>query len=249
MSDKQYYIRTSYGVFLFVFVLFFIRYFNISYPLAITTKNESGDFSVVGEGKITIVPDTAYVDVGISVDNATSVEVAQNEIDKKNNDILKAIAKLGINKKDITTSNYSIYPNRAYDNGKNTVSGYNGNVTITIKTSTIALVSQIVTDVTKAGANQIQGTRYTVDKPEIYREKAREKAIANAKEQAAKISSSIGLRLGRITNIIEQPAINSAPYLMDAKIAMGGMGGAPAPDIEPGNQTISSTVTLFFEKK
>lgn len=229
-------------------VLYFIKVFDISYPITIVTSTKSSELSVVGEGKIDVVPDIAYVDAGVSINNAVTVEEAQKNMDEVNNKIIQAMQGLGIKKTDIQTSNYSINPNYTYENNQNKLSGYNGNASITIKVRTVSMVTKVIEEVTKAGANQIQGARFDVNSPESYREQARNLAIKNAKEQAQKIAQNLGLHLGKVVNIVEStPDQNPIVYPMaTAKLGMGGGGGA---QVEPGTQTISSVVTLFFERK
>lgn len=253
MENKNFLIKTLLVSLVIIIVLAVVRYFDLSYPLSISNSSVSSELSVVGEGKVEVSPDTAYVDAGITVDNASTVDAAQKELNDKNNAIVDAVKKLGIKKEDIKTSNYSIYPNYNYDNGRNQnrINEYNGNVTISIRVKDVTTTSTVIVEVTKAGANQIQGTRFVVDKPEKYREDARDKAIANAKEQAHKLAKNLGIRLGRVTNIVESVSapIYSPQYALKSAAPMaGGMGGG-SPDIEPGSQTISSVVTLYFEKK
>lgn len=238
------------NIFITLFLVFIflalIKVLDISYPLTIVSTTRSSELAVVGEGKIEAAPDMAYVDVGITVDNVPAVSNAQKAIDKTNNEIIGNMSKLGIKKDSIKTSNYSIYPN--YSNGNtNSISGYNGNVTINIKTKNISQISKIVEGATEAGANQIQGIRFSIDKPESYREQAREEAIKNAKEQADKLAKKLGIKLGKIVNIVESNSGSPVPVYQD--YALKGAGGAESATFEPGSQTIVSTVTLYFEKR
>lgn len=237
-------------VLLVFFALIMIHALNISFPVSVTNTTLSSELSVVGEGKVEVIPDTAYVDAGISVIEANSVAAVQKSIDDANNKIILAMQQLGIEKKDIKTSNYSINPNYSYENNKNGITGYNGNANITIKVTKTDLVSRVIAEATTAGANQIQGARFTVEDPAKYREEARTKAIANAREQAKKLADSLGITLGRVTNIIESSGEGVPPIMYDQAMSVG-MGGAVEnrAQIEPGSQTIYSTVTLFFEKK
>jgi uncharacterized protein YggE len=225
--------------------LILIRLFNISYPLSVTTT-QSSEFSVVGEGKVDVVPDEANLEAGILVANAVSVDGAQKEINDKNNAIIKSLGELGISKKDIKTSNYSVTPNQDYNPGSGgRITGYNGNVTVSVTIKDTSKVPQVVQAVTAAGANQVYSVNYTIQNPEKYREDARNKAIANAKEQAQKLSASLGVRLGRVVNIVESSP-NQGPILY-TKDAVGGQGNAP--DIQPGTETVSSVVTLYFDRR
>lgn len=225
-----------------------IKTFDISYPLTIVSTSKSTELAVVGEGRVEVTPDTAYVDAGITVDRASSIDEAQERMNETNNKIIDALRAIGVEKADIKTSNYSINPNYKYENNINRIDGYNGNVTIQIKVIDPQLASKVIETVTTAGANQIHGSRFVVDKPELYREEARNTAIKNAKEQAEKMAKNLGLKLGKITNIVESSPNQPVYYKSMMAVEEIGGGGGQA-QIEPGSQTITSVVTLYFEKK
>ncbi len=229
--------------------LLLIRLLNISYPVEVISSTTSREISVVGEGKVEVIPDTAYIDTGITVTDASSVEEAQKSINQTNDRIVEAMKKIGIPKENIKTSNYSIYPNYSYEPGQqNRITGYNGNVTISIKLSNTAMVSPVIEEATKAGANQILGTRFTIDNPGSFREEARKKAIDNAKDQANKLSKQLGIRLGKIVGF-EEMGTGGAVIPLRQDLAAGGLGGGTSPAIETGTQTVTSTVTLRFERR
>ncbi len=223
---------------------------NLHIPISVTTTNRSSEMSVIGEGKVEVVPDMAYVDVGITVSRAKTVEAAQLEIGTKNNAIIAAMSKMGIPKKNIKTSNYSIYPAYDYDSGKETMAGYSGNITITIKTQKAEQVSDVIAQATAAGANQVQGTRFEVENPAKYRVEAREKAIANAKEQAQKLAKDLDIKLGKVVNVVEySPSSPVVPMYAMEKSALPMGGGGNGTSVEAGTQTITTVVTLYYEKK
>ncbi|MFZ6035408.1 MAG: SIMPL domain-containing protein [Patescibacteria group bacterium] len=232
-----------------VIALFFIKTLDISYPLTVVNTSRSSELAVVGEGKMDITPDTAEVNAGITVDNRPNVGDVQKTINGVNDKIIDALRKMGIEKGDIKTSNYSVYPNYRYDNNVNTISGYNGNATIQIKVRDTQMVSRVIEEVTNAGANQIQGVNFSIDKPETYREQVREMAIKNAKSQAEKIAKDLGISLGKITNIVESNPTQSGVVPMYEYAAKGLGGGGGGPTVESGTQTITSVVTLYFEKR
>lgn len=230
----------------FVLTLGVIQAFDISLPVSVVTRTASGELSVVGEGKVDVVPDVASVQAGIIVSDARTVQDAENKINDVNNKIVSELEKLGIDKKDIKTTNYSINPNYNYDGGKNTITGYYGNATLTIKVKETEKLPQVINTATSAGANQIYDTQYTLDNPSKYREEAREKAIQNAREQAQKLANQLNIKLGRIVNIVESTPASIGPYPV---LRAEGVGSGETPNLSPGTQTISSVVTLYFERK
>ena len=237
-----------------VFFLWIVNYFNISYPLTVTSRAASGELAVVGEGKVDITPNNASVDLGIVTSDAKSVDDAQKQINTVNNGIVENLKKLGIDKADIKTSNYSIMPSYDYTKGgTGTITGYNGNTTVTVKVKDTVKLPDVIAAATKGGANQVMGTNYSVESPEKYREQARNKAITNAKEQAQKLATELGIRLGNVTNIVESSSGGGpVPMMYEKSVTnMDSRGGtnAPIPELQPGTQTITSTVTLYFEKR
>ena len=238
---------------LFLF-LWLVNYFNISYPLTVTSKATSGDLAVVGVGKVDTAPDTASVDLGIVVNDARTIDDVTTQINKVNNAIVAGLEAIGIDKKEVKTSNYSINPNYDYTSGGNgRITGYNGSTTVTVKVKDTSKLPQVIEAGTKGGANQVMGTNYTIDEPENYQEQARAEAIANAKEQANKLAKELGIRLGRVVNIVEASGGNVVYPMMYEKSAVAfdtrAGSNAPVPDLQPGTQTITSTVTLYFETR
>jgi len=245
-DNKYFLLDFVFVVTVVVISLFVIKVFNISYPLTITTTTKSSELSVVGQGKVEVVPDLYTVSTGIRVDNKKTVAEVQNEINKINNQLIERLKELGVKKEDIKTVNYSVFPKQVWDkDGNSRIDGYSGSAEIRIKTKDLNLLSKITEEVVSAGANEIYGINFEVEKPEIYQELARTKAIENAKLQANKLAKDLGIRLGKITNIVE----GSNPGIYSRSLPVTGGGDlSKAPSFEPGTQTITSTVTLYFEK-
>ncbi len=246
MSSKNTIQVTVIALVVLVF-LYLVKIFDISYPLTIVNTTKSTELAMVGEGKVEAVPDTASIDLGITVDNAPTVGEVQTKINEVNNKIVAAMKDLGIDKTNIKTSSYSISPSYSYESGQNRITGYNGNASVNIKIKNISLVARVIEEGTKAGANQVQGAQFSIDKPEKIREQARNLAIANAKEQAQNLAKTLGIKLGKITNIVESQPTDVYPPQYRA-LSSEKLGGG-SPEIEPGSQTITSVITLYFEKK
>ena len=77
--------------------------------------------------------------------------------------VVTALAGLKIDKADIQTSNYSIYPNYSYANNVSAITGYNGSVNLTIKVRDPKLAAQVISTVTNAGATGLGGADATIE--------------------------------------------------------------------------------------
>ncbi len=227
---------------LIISALYLIKILDISYPLTIVSTSKTNELAVVGEAKMEVVPDTAYVNLSITT-QGSQVSQVREKIDKVNDALIKELKQLGIKKEEIKTTNYSVYPNYDYTSGQKIVD-YTGTVSLQVKIKNFSLIPNVLERAEKVGFNQIGGVNFTVDQPEVYREKVREKAIENARKQASKLAKSLGIKLGRITNIVESSPKESIEYQRTV-----GAGGPSSPIVEPGTETIYATVTLYFEKE
>lgn len=70
--------------------------------------------TATGQGKITYVPDTAVINLGVQVDRAPKAEDALNQLNDRIDKIKKAVIAVGVKEEDITTSNYSLSPQYDY---------------------------------------------------------------------------------------------------------------------------------------
>ena len=139
----------------FIITLLLIQVLGLSFPLRVTTTSAtSADFSVIGEGKIDVVPDVGYVDVGIVVNKVATAEEAQNQIALVNNQIVEKMKSFGIKKENIKTTNFSINPNYDYTSGSSVMQGYNGNATLSIKVTKVETLGDVAKAATTAGANE-----------------------------------------------------------------------------------------------
>jgi uncharacterized protein YggE len=177
-----------------------------------------------------------------------SVQTAQQQVNTISNQITEQIKSLGVDAKDIKTTNYSVHPQYDYTNGSQRVTGYTVNTNIQIKLKPIDKANDAIDLATKAGANQVGGIQFTVDdekQKELERE-ARQKAIDDAKQQAADLASAAGINLGRIIDVRESSQNNPGPYpvMMRAELDTA---EKEETQLNPGENKITSTVTLSYE--
>jgi uncharacterized protein YggE len=76
--------------------------------------------SVTGTGEVILVPDMAYINVGIhtEAEDVTSAVAANNQ---QAANITAAIVAKGVEEKDIQTSNFNVYSMNRYDNMSNII--------------------------------------------------------------------------------------------------------------------------------
>ena len=226
-------------------------------PLSITqtTTNKQSTFDVSGEGEISTAPDRAEINLGIQA-NESTVKAVQDKGNQIINKITQDVLALGVERTDIKTINYSLYPNYDYRSGGQKITGYALSVNLQVKAKDFTKISQIVDTATADGANQVGGVSFTLsdDKKREVEDQVREVAIKRAKEKAESLAHLSGVKLGKIVNVSENAGSNGylRPYAMMSEKAVDvGMGGgtpASAPtNVEPGSTTFTMTVTLSYE--
>jgi uncharacterized protein YggE len=249
MSDFRQVKTITLSVFItFIIAFIFFRFIG-PIPLSVsqTTVEKAGTFDVEASGKVTTIPDTAEINLGIQV-NKSTVQAAQKEANQIINKITQAVKKLGIDEKYIKTINYSLYPNYDYQAGQKII-GYNANLTLQVKVKDFDKINQVIDQATALGANQVGSLNFTIDeeRQEQLKTEARKQAIEKAKEKAQQIAKDGGLRLGKIVNIKENV---SAPEPMPLRANMAiGVGGVEEKQtrIQPGESEITVSIILSYE--
>ncbi len=228
-------------LFVAMLVFLFVKYApGIPVSSVVTQKSEL--FSVSGEGKVTVTPDVALLNLGMSTKKNT-VKLAQAEANTVINSLTKALKEFGVDDRDIKTTNFSVYPD--YDNSR--IVGYQVNINLTITVRNIDKVNDILDKASALGVNSVGGIQFTVadDKLKELTKEARLKAIKDAKEKASELANLSGMTLGKIVNI-QEGSNRQYPQPMYAKAEMAVDSGA---NVQPGSTDISSSVTLFYETR
>jgi len=214
-------------------------------PFSVTsvTTQKSTTFDVSGEGKVSAAPDIATFTAGIQA-NGTTVKAAQDQINTIINNVSKAIKDLGVEEKDIQTTNYNINPNYDFREGQR-ITGYTAGTNLQIKVRQIDNINAVIDAATANGANQVSGITFDVDDKTKLQNEAREKAVADAKSKAENAAKVAGFRLGKIINYSESFG-GFPPILLRSELAVG-QAEAPITQIESGSTEITVNVTLSYQ--
>jgi hypothetical protein len=248
-ENKLFTILTS--VFLIALILFvgfgFISKIK-AYDYIGVSPEEPNTISVSGTGKVTAIPDIATVTLGTEY-TEDEVALAQNKVTEDINNLIEILKdEYGIEKKDIKTINYSIYPDYDWIDGERFLKGYRVSQNVQIKIRETENAGEILALAGQLGLKTVGGLSFTIDEPEEYKQEARKKALQNAKEKAEELAEVAGVKLGKIVSFSESEApsydkIMRAPALMEA----GRGEGVEAPQIEMGSQEIEITAAVEYE--
>lgn len=219
----------------------------IPFSVNSVTTNKQNLFTATGTSEVAAVPDTAMVSLGINKTSPT-VETAQEEVNQIINKITEDVKNLGVEEKDIKTTNYSVNPNYEFTSGSQRASGYTVSANIEVRLNSIEKANSAIDIATKDGATQVGGVQFVLndDKKKDLENQARKEAIAKAKEKAQSIARDAGIRLGRVVDVQESGA-GAPPIAYDRAQMLNGEAKDVPTELSPGENKVVSTVTLSYE--
>ena len=200
--------------------------------------------SVTGEASVSVPPDLAEVDGGVSSDAKTAREASEAN-NAAMGKVLLALKATNIAEKDVQTSRLSLQPQYAANRpgGPSSVIGYRASNRVTIRVRDIAKVAGVIDTLVGAGANEIGGINFMVSQASKLLDEAREKAVADARRKAEIYAKAAGVTLGAPLSISEEGNAAPVPY---RRMAAGIAAQAP---VAQGEETLSVTVSVSWAIK
>ncbi len=199
--------------------------------------------SVTGEATISVPPDLAQIDGGVSSDAKTARE-ASDANNAAMGKVLLALKAAGIEEKDVQTSRLSLQPQYAPNRpGPSPVVGYRASNHVTVRVRDVTKIAGMIDTLVGAGANEIGGINFMVSQSSKLLDEAREKAVADARRKAEIFARAAGVTLGAPLSISEEGSPGPTPF---RKMAGGMAASAP---VAQGEETLSVTVSVSWAIK
>src|ERR1700709_1040403 len=152
--------------------------------------------SVTGEAQLSVPPDLAQIDGGVTTEAKTAREASEAN-NAAMGRVLLALKGTGIDEKDFQTSRLSLQPQYAPNrSGPNAVVGYQASNRVTIGLRDGTRVAGMIDILVAAGANNIGGINFMVSAASKLLDDAREQAIADARRKAEIYAKAAGVTLG-----------------------------------------------------
>ncbi|MEE3851020.1 SIMPL domain-containing protein [Gordonia sp. LSe1-13] len=201
--------------------------------------------TVVGNGEVTGAPDTLRAVIGVEA-TADDVSSALNESSTQVSAVTDAVVEAGVAREDIQTQQVDLSPQYANPAPGSTreISGYQATNTIRVTIRDIATASDVLAAAATAGGDntRISNVAFAIDDDSDLMKQAREAAFTDARGRADQYASLSGDSLGDVQTINEQTSGQEQPTTMQRD----SVAAAPVP-IEPGQQTLTFSVTVTFE--
>ena len=156
---------------------------------------------VSGTAVVNVRPDRALVQLGVQ-SNGRSAKEAQASNSVTINAVTRALRKLGIDSKDITTDWYTIEPlYEDYDSLH--IKGYRIHNIIQITIRDVDKTNDAIVAAFQAGANQVENVEFYTSELRKYRDQARQMAMKAATEKAKALATSAGTDTSCVLTINE----------------------------------------------
>jgi len=200
--------------------------------------------SVTGEATVSVPPDLAQIDAGVTSEAKTARE-ASDANNAAMGKVLLALKGAGIEEKDYQTSRLSLQPESAPNRpgGPATIVGYRASNRVTVRLHDVSKVASVIDMLVAAGANDIGGINFTVSQASKLLDDAREQAIADARRKAEIYAKATGVTLGAPLSISEGGTPVPIPYRRMAA------GMAPSAPVAQGEETLQVTVAVSWAIK
>lgn len=213
--------------------------------MAVFAQSASRTISVSGSGSIQVPADMAKLTFSVLTKEAAAIDSVQNNAAKMNR-VYEALKKAGISESDISTSNYSLYQESTWKDGKDVPGLYVTSNNIVVVLEDVEKSGFIIDTAIAAGVNRMNGISFLVKDSKAALDQARILAFQQAKEKAELYAKEAGCKLGKVITIMENsgsyPVVRE--YAMDAKMA-----ATNSTTISAGQDAVTATVSVVFELK
>ncbi len=211
-------------------------------PAAATTDGTL--LSVSARADASRTPDVATLSTGV-VTQASDANAALKANSAQMAKVVATIRAAGVAERDVQTSGISIQPQYRYaENQPPAITGYQASNTVSLKVRDIARLGQVLDALVAAGANQVNGPNFEIDKPEVVYDEARKAALAQAQARAQMYANTLGMRVRRIVSISEGGGFQPPMPMMKAVAMDARMESAP---VAPGETTLPASLDVVFE--
>ena len=203
--------------------------------------------SVMGTAEINVAPDEAVLNLGVeSRDKVLSV--AKSQADERVKKVLALARAAGVEQKDIATSVLQMGPDYSEEKVPRLL-GYSVSQTLAITLKDLSRYEALMTQLLEAGVNRVDNVSFRISEDRKYRDEARAKAIAAAREKAVAMASLLGQTVGKPWEISEQPEPNYN-YVVQVAANAGENAAYDRPEestVAPGQVTIRASVKVSFQ--
>jgi len=198
---------------------------------------------VTGTGEARVSPDRAAIMLGVQ-SRATTASAAAADNARRQRAILDTLRALGLTSEQLSTVNYSVSPEMQYSPNATQpprVTGYIVTNNVRADVRRLEDIGRLIDAAIGKGANEVSSLQFYSSKADSVRRAAIAAAVADARADAETLARAAGGRLG---DLLELSTMESPIRpVQDVMLRTAAMAPAAKTPIEPGQQTVTATVT------
>ena len=202
-----------------------------------------------GTGNVIGTPDRAQVTFSVQTEN-TDVKRAQAENSAKMNTVIEALIASGIPRDALKTTGYNIYP--VYEESVGImmpkVKTYRVTNTLTVTLHDVSKTGEVIDIAVANGINQADSIRFLLSdqQQKVLRTEALKKAVEQARNDADTVAQAMGTAVTGIKNADITGGYYPVLFENYQYAASGDMRMASTTPVQPGDITVSATVTVSY---
>ena len=208
---------------------------------------------VSGEGRVSVEPDLAIVNIGVEA-QAETVAEARGDAAGAMTGVVAAVKNRGLSDADIQTTSFNIWPQYQYEEierdgrrvNRQVLVGYTVSNSAAIKVRDLSALGPIIDEVAEAGGDftRINGVSFTVEDTKPFMNDLREAAFEEAEAKAGQLADLAGVELGQAMFISEGVA---TPDVVRSDLAFRVLAmESSATSISAGETELRLTISALF---
>jgi uncharacterized protein len=205
-----------------------------------------------GSSQVKATPDLVSIYFNIQTNGSDAAKVKDENAAIVDN-VTTGLLKMGIDRSEITTENFNIYPDYDWSNGQQTLKGYRAMYTMIVKLPADKMdKAGTVIDVGVDNGALISYINFELSlaKQNEYKAQALKEATQDARVKAESIAAGLGKKVGAVVSI-QDTGFYYTPWQIYRNDAMA-VGASEAKsavstNINPGQQDINAQVAVVFK--
>ncbi len=210
-------------------------------------ETESGTVTVYGTATVSLMADTAVIQIGAST-KADSVVLAQQKNDLTMRGVIEAILAQGVEKEDIVTSQYNLQANA----GEGLMgyatdlldSRYEVSNILSVTVRDLSRIGALIDATSAAGANTVYGLSFSSSKSTEAYHRALARAVEDGKAKAGVLAAAAGKELDELRSMQSDMYYGGSYGVLNSMDMMASEAKGAA--IVSGDVSVTAGVTLVY---
>ncbi len=196
--------------------------------------------TVSGTATISTAPNEATVNFGVKT-QAPDSQTASADNAHTMTAIMAALAKQGVSKSDVSTTDFRLYTQVLNRDTKQQTTVYVADNEIQVTVRDLTKTGSVIDAAVAAGATDVGGIQFKLSNQTNVRQQALEQAVKDAQAKAEAMARASGVTLGGIVSMRENVENNPIPYQYGNVFAAA---PSPAPTTPVSPQQVQTQVTV-----